>query len=240
MNYSGKDGRGGSPAPRNDRFSLGRFVRDVAVGAVMGGLASVAFYGAGKGVEALRNSAQRKNRTLLAHDRNGLYSISNAGYKVNAYTKEEILALIDGKTRQSTKIARAIRRGEIKLNILSDGLFEDYCGVDKLVVGIEVKNNIYIRNKADHILSTIVHEGTHALDYISEYGKDGVSHWAWEKRAYFYERQFQLAIGEQVDFTTINEMLIHIWSNYKNEIYNLNSAKNYNEANDFRLTSHKH
>ena len=61
MNYSGKDGRGGSPAPRNDRFSLGRFVRDVAVGAVMGGLASVAFYRAGKGVEALERSVRRNN-----------------------------------------------------------------------------------------------------------------------------------------------------------------------------------
>ncbi len=59
MKYAGKDGRGGSLAPRNDRFSLGRFVRDVAVGAVMGGLASVAFYGAGKGVEALERSVQR-------------------------------------------------------------------------------------------------------------------------------------------------------------------------------------
>jgi hypothetical protein len=58
MNYPRKNGRGGSFAPRNDRFSLGRFVRDVAVGAVMGGLASVAFYGTGKGVEALERSIQ--------------------------------------------------------------------------------------------------------------------------------------------------------------------------------------
>ena len=66
MKYAGKDGRGGSPAPRNDRFSLGRFVRDVAVGAVMGGLASVAFYGAGKGVEALERSVRRNNGSSRA------------------------------------------------------------------------------------------------------------------------------------------------------------------------------
>ncbi len=41
---------------RNDRFSLGSFVRDVVSGAVMGGLASVAFYGAGKAVEALKRN----------------------------------------------------------------------------------------------------------------------------------------------------------------------------------------
>ncbi len=70
MKYAGKDGRGGSPAPRNDRFSLGRFVRDVAVGAVMGGLASVAFYGAGKGVEALNKSIRNwrtESRKYLNH-----------------------------------------------------------------------------------------------------------------------------------------------------------------------------
>ena len=39
---------------RNDRFSLGSLVRDVVSSAVMGGLASVAFYGAGKAVEALK------------------------------------------------------------------------------------------------------------------------------------------------------------------------------------------
>ena len=70
MNYPRKNGRGGSFAPRNDRFSLGRFVRDVAVGAVMGGLASVAFYGAGKGVEALNKSIRNwrtESRKYLNH-----------------------------------------------------------------------------------------------------------------------------------------------------------------------------
>ena len=101
MKYAGKDGRGGSLAPRNDRFSLGRFVRDVAVGAVMGGLASVAFYGAGRGVEALGKSVSRKqfsNRKNIVIHETGLYSIGDAKHKANTYTKEEILDLIDGKT----------------------------------------------------------------------------------------------------------------------------------------------
>ncbi|MFG6322140.1 MAG: hypothetical protein K1W41_11555 [Lachnospiraceae bacterium] len=68
---------------RNDRFSLGSFVRDVVSGAVMGGLASVVFYGAGKAVEALKRGVQEKHRKSLAHDRNGLYSIGNIGHKVN-------------------------------------------------------------------------------------------------------------------------------------------------------------
>ena len=53
-------------AHRNDRFSLGSFVRDVVSGAVMGGLASVAFYGTGKAVEALNRSIFNKRENLRA------------------------------------------------------------------------------------------------------------------------------------------------------------------------------
>lgn len=92
-------------------------------------------------------------------------------------------------------------------------------GVDKSVLGIEVEDQIYVRNNAAHMLGVIIHEGTHALDFNSGYGEEGLSCWSWEKRAYFYERQFLLAIGDEVEFPTINEMLVHIWRHYKNEIY---------------------
>ena len=64
---SGANGNGNT-THHNDRFSLGSFVRDVVSGAVMGGLASVAFYGAGKAVEALINSMRgvsEKNVLML-------------------------------------------------------------------------------------------------------------------------------------------------------------------------------
>jgi len=57
----GSDTNGnGNTVHRDDRFSLGSFVRDVVSGAVMGGLASVAFYGAGKAVEVLKQSLEQK------------------------------------------------------------------------------------------------------------------------------------------------------------------------------------
>ncbi len=58
---SGANGNGNT-THRNDRFSLGNFVRDVVSGAVMGGLASVTFYGAGKAVEALKDGIYTGNR----------------------------------------------------------------------------------------------------------------------------------------------------------------------------------
>ena len=52
----------------NDRFRFRSFVRDVVAGAVMGGLSSVAFYGAGKAVEALKRinrKSDKKSSDLL-------------------------------------------------------------------------------------------------------------------------------------------------------------------------------
>ena len=64
---SGANGNGNT-AHRNDRFSLGSFVRDVVSGAVMGGLASVTFYGADKAVEALKRGAHEVPVVMPEYD----------------------------------------------------------------------------------------------------------------------------------------------------------------------------
>ena len=69
-------------------FSLVDFLKDVAAGAVIGGLSGAAYYGGDSAIKALRNSSYKK----------------------------KIIPLIDGKTRQSTKIADALRKDKIKLH----------------------------------------------------------------------------------------------------------------------------
>ena len=206
----------------NDRFRFRSFVRDVVAGAVMGGLSSAAFYGAGKAVEALKRGVNREkttDRRLHAVNKNGLYSVGHLAQGNNTFTRDEILELIEGKTRQATKIARAIRNKKIELNFLGDKWFEEYLGVDNSVKGVAIDNKIYLRKNSNQLLSDIIHEGTHALDYINKFGFNGLSQWAWEKRAYFYERQFQISTGIEVNHATIHDMLMHIWMNYKNNIY---------------------
>ena len=206
----------------HDRFRIRSFVRDVVAGAVMGGLASVSFYGAGKAVEALKRGVNREkttDRRLHSVNKNGLYSVGHLAQGNNTFTRDEILELIEGKTRQATKIARAIRNKKIELNFLGDKWFEEYLGVDNNVKGVAIDNKIYLRKNCNQLLSDIIHEGTHALDYINKFGFNGLSQWAWEKRAYFYERQFQISTGIEVNHATIHDMLMHIWMNYKNNIY---------------------
>ncbi len=79
----------GNTTHRNDRFSLGSFVRDVVSGAVMGGLASVTFYGADKAVEALKRSLEQKRIQRIEN-----YVVNAANervpYIVKTYSKNEI------------------------------------------------------------------------------------------------------------------------------------------------------
>ena len=47
----------------------------------------MAFYGAGKAVEALKRGVQEKHRKSLANDRNGLYSLGNIGHDVGVKSR---------------------------------------------------------------------------------------------------------------------------------------------------------
>ena len=46
------------------------------------------------------------------------------------YTREQLIDFLDGKTAQSSVIADKIRKGEIKLSVLGDELFERAFGVN--------------------------------------------------------------------------------------------------------------
>jgi hypothetical protein len=76
------------------------------------------------------------------------------------YTREQLIDFLDGKTTQSSAIANKIRKGEIKLSVLGDELFERAFGVNGDVVGIAIDNKIYLRRNSGTIHSDMVHEGT--------------------------------------------------------------------------------
>ncbi|RNB65375.1 hypothetical protein EDM54_04065 [Brevibacillus borstelensis] len=132
--------------------------------------------------------------------------------------KNNIIKALEGTTTQSTKIAQAIKNGDIKVSILGDELFDRYFGEE---LALAVGDKIYLRKSSGSLLSETVHEGTHALDFRNMYGFEGTkTEWQWEKRAWFYERQFQKATGGKVEFEKIEDMLMHIYLNYKNKPYN--------------------
>jgi len=132
-------------------------------------------------------------------------------------TKADIIADLSTGTIQSQRIAQAMERGNIGVNILGNELFErayrfrggvgDPSKVDAFAYG----QQIYLRQWSSDIFRDTVHEGTHALDYISGF-RDSIAQW--EKRAYFYERQFQLYKGRFTEFRRLTDIIRHIEMTY--------------------------
>ena len=131
------------------------------------------------------------------------------------YTRDHLIDFLDGKTTQSSAIANKIRKGEIKLSVLGDELFERAFGVNGGVVGIAIDNKIYLRRNSGTIHSDMVHEGTHAMDFLKGVPYEQISSWEGEIRAYTAEHHFQKASGLAIQFVNEDEIQVHVWSNYK-------------------------
>ena len=165
------------------------------------------------------------NRTTeTVEERRKIYAAKLGEFELNTsnVTREWIIEQLDGKTIQSTKIARLLKSGELKINVLGKELYEQVVSVDAVnSVACFERGYLHLRRDSKTLLSDIVHEGTHAIDMREHYGYDLLkSHWSWEKRAFFYERQFQISMGVELEYETIDEMLVHIWGSYDNEFYN--------------------
>jgi RHS repeat-associated protein len=141
-------------------------------------------------------------------------------------SRDEVLFELEGYTLQGSRVARAVREGRVRFNVLGDGLFErTYARHSGSAVnaeqalGYHVKDQIYLRSTGK--LSEVVHEGTHSLDYLSGLypdnpvpGVKALSKKSRENRARFYERQFQIATGAQVEFPNIRRMLAYVHFRY--------------------------
>lgn len=86
-------------------------------------------------------------------------------------------------------------------------------GVDKKVSANVVGNAAV----STSLYSDVVHEGTHASDFIAGVPEREIRTCPVEIRAYSAERQFQINSGMPVDFASEDDMLVHIYNNYDRE-----------------------
>ncbi len=146
---------------------------------------------------------------------NKVYSeVGEKNCKIN-YTREELIAFLEGKTAQSSEIAENIKKGYIKMSILGDELFERAFGVNKDIAGLAIENKIYLRKSSISIHSDIVHEGTHAMDFLNGIPYETISSWDGEIKAYTAEHHFQKAAGLTIEFQDEDDIRVHVWKNYK-------------------------
>ena len=98
--------------------------------------------------------------------------------------------------------------------MLGDELFESYLGCAPDTVAMQIGDQIYVRSSSASLISDVVHEGTHAVDYLNGIDESIISSWTGETTAYGAERLFQIESGMPVQFTNEEDMMIHIWGNY--------------------------
>ena len=74
-------------------------------------------------------------------------------------------------------------------------MFEKYSGYGPDTVAFQCNEQIYVRKSSSSLISDVVHEGTHAIDYINGIDEKIISSRAGEYTAYSAERFFQIESG---------------------------------------------
>ena len=136
-------------------------------------------------------------------------------------TRQSVVRGLMGHTAQGDEIAAGIECGNIRLNVLGGELFEKAYrlrgGTETIAPrAFQWANSIYVRRGSSHLLSDVVHEGTHAMDVIFRLVKVpyDTNPYIWEQRAHDAAREFEMAIRGVVEFPKIEEMMRHIFRRY--------------------------
>jgi len=125
--------------------------------------------------------------------------------------KADIIDEIGGSTQQADRLIEAVNGKRVKVNILGDELFDKAYrskGGVRSGQAFQFKDQIYLRSSSADIYTDFIHEGTHALDHIS--GRKRLSYHSREIRAYYYERQFQMTTGRELEHSTLQDMMLFI------------------------------
>ena len=141
----------------NDKFRFRSFVRDVVAGAVMGGLASASFYGAGKAVEALKRGIRKVDY------KNTDVSISEeiSYRKPQVYTPD--LSHVTGKgARARNRAIEAILKEDFPdLKLTYKPKYSPFIrtGVAQKDTGTQIGKNMF--SSREDLRDTIIHEELH-------------------------------------------------------------------------------
>ena len=161
------------------------------------------------GTEGVVNAGAAAEGEVLA-SRAGVFGAAGS------VDREGIVNELAGLTDQGNAISASIGSGATKLNVLGDNLFERaYAlkgGTGDAPQAFALENQIYVRQSSFNLLSDVVHEGTHSLDFLGGFSGSNID---WETRAFSAERAFQQAGGGTVEFDTVADMLDFINNNYR-------------------------
>lgn len=123
-------------------------------------------------------------------------------------------------TSKADGVADLLAEGKVGLNFLGDDLFHLIGHAGDNAVYNPLSRQIYLRRSDANLFSTIVHEGTHALDH-----RDGISRTMFEPelRAHFFQRQFEMSttgVSRYPTMQSIRERILRVYdSPYLHQIF---------------------
>ena len=141
----------------------------------------------------------------------GCASAEDLGLPLTLY---KLIAALRGTTEHAERVADAIKAFEINVHLLSDERFEEMhrdVGGTHSPTAFAFGDAVYLRASSPTLLCDALHEGVHALDYLT-----GVpmSRRRMELRAYLRDREFQIAVGAEPQFETVLDVFVFVLSNF--------------------------
>ena len=140
------------------KFSFGDFLREVAIGGITGGLSSAAFYGAGKGIERLKEGLRPSKRSAV-FKHNALEEMPSD--RPQYYTSD--LSQVTGKSAKARQraIDAILKEDFPDLNLSYKPEYNPFIrtGVAQQNTGTQIGKNMFISR--DELRDTIIHEELH-------------------------------------------------------------------------------
>ena len=150
---------------------------------------------------------------LPAHSSDGIgcASAEDLGAPLTAY---KLIAALRGTTEHAERVADAIEAFEINVHLLSDERFEEMhrdVGGTHSPTAFAYGEAVYLRASSPTLLCDLLHEGVHALDYLTGVA---MTRRRMELRAYLRDREFQIAVGAEPQFETVLDVFVFVLSNF--------------------------
>lgn len=149
---------------------------------------------------------------LRAHASAGAPALTAADFANSPALRQRIVNELRKTTRKADEVAELLEEGKVGLNFLGDDLFRYLGHSDSNAIYNPATRQIYLRRSDPNFFSTVVHEGTHALDHANRASRTLFS---LELRAHLFQRQYEMFVnGFSARYPTIKSVWDRVLADY--------------------------
>jgi hypothetical protein len=162
----------------------------------------------------------------------GVKGFASRAKNLNTWLKKPVVHLtpydkliikeLGGVTEMSSRIANAIKSGDLRIRVLDDNIFKKTYPNHQSAHAVAEPDMISIKASQAHNFQVHVHEGVHGLDFINKADDFlgpyvGKNQYGWEFRAFIYQEEFNIVSGRPTYFNNLEGLLQFIVNRYNNK-----------------------